>query len=85
MIKSVGARDAGRGLRFTITTGSGHELAVDDAAGDTAPRPAELLLAALAGCTALDVASILAKKRPPFASYEVAVSGEQSDDPQPAG
>ena len=71
------------GMRFAITTGSGHELAIDDAEGDSAPRPAELLLAAQAGCTALDVASILTKKRQSFASYAVSVTGEQREDRHP--
>lgn len=71
------------GSRFAITTGSGHTLAIDDAEGDSAPRPAELLLAAQAGCTALDVASILAKKRQSFASYAVSVTGEQREDRHP--
>jgi putative redox protein len=83
MNKTARAQYTGRGMRFAITTGSGHELAIDDAEGDSAPRPAELLLAAQAGCTALDVASILAKKRQEFSSYAVAVSGEQRDDPHP--
>ena len=53
------------------------------AEGASAPRPAELLLAALAGCAALDVASILAKKRQEYRAYEVAVSGEQREDRHP--
>ena len=52
VIKTARARHTGPGLRFTIRTGSGHELAVDDEAGNAGPRPAELLLAAQAGCTA---------------------------------
>jgi len=82
MIKSVRARHEA-GLRFAITTGSGHMLTVDDAAGDSAPRPAELLLAAQAGCAALDVASILAKKRQAFTAYAVSVTGEQREDRHP--
>jgi putative redox protein len=82
MIKSVRARHEA-GMRFEITTGSGHTLAIDDVEGDSAPRPAELLLAAQAGCTALDVASILAKKRQSFASYAVSVTGEQREDHHP--
>lgn len=82
MLKTVRARHEAD-MRFSITTGSGHSLAIDDAEGDSAPRPAELLLAAQAGCTALDVASILAKKRQSFASYNVAVSGEQREDRHP--
>ena len=82
MTKSVRARHE-VGMRFQIKTGSGHSLAIDDAEGDSAPRPAELLLAAQAGCTALDVASILAKKRQSFASDEVSVTGEQREDRHP--
>jgi putative redox protein len=82
MIKSARARHEA-GMRFAITTGSGHSLAIDDAEGDSAARPAELLLAAQAGCTALDVASILAKKRQSFASYAVAVTGDQREDRHP--
>ena len=82
MIRSVRARHEA-GMRFAVTTGSGHALAVDDADGDSAARPSELLLAAQAGCTALDVASILAKKRQAFDSYEVAVTGDQREDRHP--
>lgn len=82
MIKTARARHEA-GMQFAITTGSGHVLAIDDAAGNSAPRPAELLLAAQAGCTALDVASILAKKRQSFTSYEVSVSGDQREDRHP--
>ena len=46
--------------------------------GDTAAGPVETLLAALAGCTAMDVRSILAKKRQEAAAYEIEVSGDQA-------
>jgi len=45
----------------------------------SAPGPKETLLAALAGCTAIDVASILRKKRQSAATYEVAVSAESAE------
>ena len=45
-----------------------------------AVRPKEALLAALAGCTSMDVASILRKKRQSAAGYEIAVSGESADE-----
>src|SRR3972149_10103465 len=82
MIKSARARHEA-GMRYAITTGSGRTLAIDDAEGDSAPRPAELLLAAQAGCTALDVASILTKKRQEFGSYEGSVTGGQREDRPP--
>lgn len=81
--QTVSARLEGDGLRLVAMTGSGHQLVIDNGAGDTGPRPAELLVAALAGCTAMDVISILRKKRQRFAHYEVRVSAEQRDDPHP--
>ncbi len=83
MLKTARARHDGPGLRFTIRTGSGHEFPIDDSAGDAGARPAELLLAAQAGCTALDVASILGKKHQTPVSYEVSVTGEQREDRHP--
>ena len=73
----------GDGLRLVTRTGSGHSIVMDNAEGDSGPRPAELLIVAQAGCTAMDVASILRKKRQPFTRYEVRVSAEQRDDPPP--
>ncbi len=45
---------------------------------DSAAGPKEALLAALAGCTAMDVAAILRKKRQRAATYEIAVSAESA-------
>jgi len=77
------ARLDGDGLRFAATTGSGHRLVMDDSAGDGGPRPAELLVVAQAGCTAMDVISILRKKRQAVTGYEVRVEGEQRADEHP--
>lgn len=44
------------------------------------PRPKPLLLVALAGCTAMDVVSILKKMRVDFDDFDVEVSGEQTDE-----
>ncbi len=82
-VKSSTARYAGTGLRFTASTGSGHEIVLDDGEGNAGPRPVELLLAGQAGCTAMDVISILLKKRQIVTRYEVGVTAEQRDD-QPA-
>jgi putative redox protein len=64
-------------MRFEAVVGSGHTLVLDSGDGDTGMRPAELLGVALAGCTAMDVISILRKKRQAVTGYEVRVSGEQ--------
>ena len=71
----------GTSRQFEVTTGSGHHLLVDDAAGATGPKPIELAAAALAGCTAFDVIGILRKKRQQVTGYEVHVSAEQAPDP----
>jgi putative redox protein len=77
------ARLDGEGLRLVARTGSGHAIVMDSADGGTGPRPAELLLVAQAGCTGMDVVSILRKKRQAFTSYEVRVAGDQREDPPP--
>lgn len=82
-VKTTRARHIGPGLRLEVETGSGHRLVLDTTEGDGGPRPAEMLLVAQAGCTAMDVASILAKKRQVVDRYEVEVVGEQRDDPYP--
>ena len=80
---TVTARLDGDGLRFVALTGSGHTIAMDNTEGDTGPRPSELLVVAQAGCTAMDVVSILRKKRQAFTRYEVRVTGEQGEGPPP--
>jgi putative redox protein len=81
--KTVTVSLDGDGSRFVALTGSGHTIVMDNAEGDCGPRPADLLVVAQAGCAAMDVASILRKKRQAFTCYEVRVSAEQRDDPPP--
>jgi putative redox protein len=42
-------------------------------------RPTQMLLMALAGCSAIDVVSILKKQRQPIDDFEIEVEGEQED------
>ena len=44
------------------------------------PRPLQLLLMGLAGCTAMDVISILKKMREPLEDFRVDVTAEQASD-----
>jgi putative redox protein len=81
--RTVTATLDGEGLRLVARTDSGHTIVMDNTEGDTGPRPAELLVVAQAGCTAMDVVSVLRKKRQAFTSYEVRVAGDQRDDPPP--
>jgi putative redox protein len=67
--------------RVEARTAAGHPVTLDTVApegDDEAASPKEALLAALAGCTAMDVAAILRKKRQVATRYDVAVSGESA-------
>lgn len=69
-------------LQFMVETGSGHRLIIDDLVGQTGPKPIELMAAALAGCTAFDVVTILRnKKHKTVTAYEVSVEAEQRPSP----
>jgi putative redox protein len=74
----------GPALRFTATTGSGHTLVLDSTDGDAGPRPAELVAVAAAACAAMDVISILRKKRQQVSRYEIKATAEQREDAHPA-
>jgi len=66
---------------FIGTTPSGHSVTFDtNSERSVAPSPVEILLVALGSCTAVDVVSILAKKRQVVTNYAVEVSGERRDE-----
>lgn len=70
-------------MQVEVTTGSGHPVVLDtgpDDGDDAGARPMEAILAALAGCTSMDVASILRKKRQVLERYEIAARGERSEE-----
>lgn len=56
-------------------------LSTQDAENAVGVKPSDMLLVSLGSCVAVDVVEILAKKRTPLASLEIAVDGEQ--DPEP--
>ena len=76
-VKTASITLEGGDLRFVARSGSGHTLVLDDGQSDTGMRPSELVPLAVAGCTAMDVISILRKKRQEVSRYEVRASGEQ--------
>lgn len=65
----------------------GHGLVMDaqpEFKGEgTGPRPVELVLYGLAACTAMDVVSVLEKKRMPASSVEIVVNATQREDDYP--
>lgn len=69
-------------LQFEVETGTGHRFLIDDMVGKTGAKPVELLAAALAGCTAFDVITILRnKKHKTVTGYEVSVEADQRPTP----
>lgn len=67
-------------MRFDIKTDSGHTIVVDAPEQNAGVSPMELLLVALAGCTGMDVISILRKKRQEITSYEVRIHGLRAEE-----
>jgi putative redox protein len=68
--------------QFSVETGSGHCFQIDDAEGNGGPQPIELVAAALAGCTASDVITILRhQKHQHVTGYEVSVEADQAERP----
>jgi len=72
-------------MQFDVTSATGHTIALDvpesDGGTNHGPTPMELLLMALAGCTGMDVISILKKKRQIVTAYEIRVSGSRAEKP----
>lgn len=77
--KTVVTRHEG-GMRFVALAGSGHEQVMDDGRSDSGMRPTEAVLAGLAACTAMDIVSIMDKKRQAYDSYTVHATGLQRDE-----
>lgn len=71
-------------LSFSGTAGSGFNLplgASPDVGGDNDGfRPMEMFAIGLAGCTGMDVISILQKKREPVTAFEVQVHAERASE-----
>jgi putative redox protein len=67
--------------QYDAESHSGHHVALDaDAAHLAGPTPMELVLMALCSCTAVDVVSILHKKREAFTSLTVSADAEQAPE-----
>ena len=69
-------------LAFEAETESWHRILLDakrEVGGEEkGPRPMEVLLVSLAGCTGMDVASILKKKRVNLQSMTIKINAEQA-------
>ena len=74
---------------FQLKNERGHIVELDSRAefggNDLAPSPMELLLMGVAGCSAIDIISILKKQRQEITSYKTEVEGvrEQIEEAKP--
>ncbi len=69
-------------MLLDATSHSAHSLLFDgDPAHTHGPSPMEVVLMGLCGCTAIDVISILRKKREPFTGLTVSAEAEQAAEP----
>jgi putative redox protein len=72
-----------QGVQFVGTASGGHSVVLDAPAGRDSWegfKPSELLLAAVGGCTGVDVVDILRKKRQHFTALRITVTGRQQED-----
>ncbi len=80
MDKHITARWGNNALDFTGTTDDSATVQMGSADARQTFRPAELVLASLAGCTGMDAISIMSKKRLAVESYTVEATGTQRDE-----
>ena len=67
------------GMKLEGKTASGQTVLMDTGPGAIAASPAELLLQALAGCTAMDCAMIIEKSRKKIDRFWVDVSAREAE------
>ena len=68
------------GLQFLGRAGDSPAVVMDNHDGGSGSTPMELVLMGAAGCTGMDVMSIMEKKRQPVDRLEIAIHGEQAED-----
>jgi len=69
------------GKKFIGIDSTNHSVVLSTVDEGVGMKPSELLLVALASCTAVDVVGILEKKRIPLSLLEISASGEQDPNP----
>jgi putative redox protein len=69
------------GKQFVGIDSTQHSVVLSTADEGVGMKPSELMLVALAACTAVDVVEILAKKRLDLTTLEIGVEGHQDQDP----
>lgn len=68
------------GMSFTGNNPAGGSVQIGTIDGKPGIGPMEMLLLGLAGCTGMDIVSILTKKRQPPTSFQVLVRGKRASE-----
>ncbi|MBE0635195.1 OsmC family protein [Candidatus Bipolaricaulota bacterium] len=72
------------GMAFVGKVRSGHDVFMDagesSGGADSAPRPVEILLSSLGGCTGMDVIAVLRKKQTLPESLAIEIDDERAPD-----
>ena len=68
------------GLQFVARTGNGPAVVMDSSDGGSGMAPMQMVLAGVAGCTAIDVILIMQKKRATITRFVVNITGEQASE-----
>ena len=75
-------------VHFEASNEDGHKVQIDGAPSiggeDKGVRPMQLLLMGLAGCSSMDVISILKKQKQTVTDYQVIVHAERATDQTPS-
>jgi len=73
------------GMRFVATDSMGHSIVMDaskQVGGEGSGfSPLQLLLAALGGCTGIDIVDLMRKQRQKVDNLEIVISGERVEEP----
>jgi putative redox protein len=69
------------GKQFVGIDSTQHSVVLSTTEEGVGMKPSELMLVALAACTAVDVVEILGKKRQELTALEINVEGQQDQDP----
>lgn len=69
------------GKQFIGIDSTNHSVVISTVSEGVGMKPSDLLLVALASCTAVDIVDILTKKRLTLQGLEISVNGEQDADP----
>jgi putative redox protein len=67
-------------MQFIARAGDGPAVVIDNPESKGGPSPMQLVLMGVAGCIAMDVISIMQKKRTNINDFQVNITGERAED-----